>query len=68
MSADVIYGIDFRNKCRQTGKVDRPETMEEWATRILTEAGAIAIADTAPSEMIPYHGAGIDGMYPPDAS
>lgn len=47
----------------QEQTIDRPETMEEWANRTLTEAGVTPI-----SENIPYGGSGIDGMGPKESA
>jgi len=52
MPADVIYGVDFRAK-----KINRAKAIEQMAAEIIAP-----YVDTAPSEMIPYGGAGIDGM------
>jgi hypothetical protein len=52
MTAQIIYA-DFRSKTYH-----KPETLEQMAVEI------VAQFDTAPCEMIPYHGHGIDGMLP----
>lgn len=57
MSADIIL-VDFQSRTYH-----KPETLEQMAVAILEPfVETEAFTDTSPSEMIPYHGAGIDGM------
>lgn len=53
MPADVIYGVDFRAKKRMT--------LEEMAKDITAQLSGL-IGEEVACEMIPYNGAGIDGM------
>lgn len=57
MSADIIYA-DFRNRTYR--KPAAPVVPEEIAKTIYESS--LGWVDTAPSEMIPFGGAGIDGM------
>jgi hypothetical protein len=75
MSAEIIYGVDFRNKRRDP--LPTMAQLDAEGIRIINEAFPLHVLsdpiaawhspDTAPCEMIPYGGAGIDGMFP-DAS
>ncbi len=55
MSAQIIYGVDFR------AKTYSKKTIEELAADIASQLSGLI---GEPVEMIPYHGQGIDGMWP----
>ena len=57
MTAQIIQFIPRPNP-------DRDRKLAEEAAKILTPfVETTGYTDTSPSEMIPYHGAGIDGMW-----
>jgi hypothetical protein len=56
MSAEIIQFVPRPNP-------DRERKLAEEAAKILTPfVETTGFTDTSPSEMIPYHGTGIDGM------
>ena len=56
MSAEIIQFVPRPNP-------DRERKLAEEAAKILTPfVETVGFTDTSPSEMVPYHGAGIDGM------
>lgn len=61
MTAEIVQIRDYQSK----RAIERAhKELEKEAAKILTPfVETTGFTDTAPSEMIPYHGSGIDGLW-----